>query len=97
MDPDIRPFPVRHCRKLASCPVVYLSCPAPLCVVGPELLDRIVEPLEGMDGENVLKCHVFGLSFQMVEFDPPRITNDGGWPILDWLADRHWPLSVDQA
>lgn len=56
-----------------------------------------MEPLEGMDGQNVLKCHVLGLSFQMVEFGPPRIANDGGWPILDWLADRHWTLSVDQA
>ncbi len=73
MDADIRPFPVRHCRKLAPCPVVDGSCPAPFSVIGSELMDRIKESLEGMDGENILKCHVFGLSFQMVEFDPPRI------------------------
>ena len=75
MDTDIRPFPVGHCRKITPCPVIDRLYPAPLCAIGSELLDRIVESPEGMDGEYVLKCHVFGLSFQMVEFDPPRIPN----------------------
>jgi len=97
VDTDIRSFPTGHCRKLAPCPVVDGSCPAPLCVVGPKLLDRIVESVEGMDIENILKCHVFGLSFQMVEFDPPHIANDGVWIILDLYADRHCCFSWDQA
>lgn|GEM_PF-1855368 len=97
VDADIRSFPIRHCRKLAPCPVVDGSCPAPLCVVGPKLLDHIVETLEGMDGENVLKCHVLGLSFQMVEFYPRHIANDGVWFILVLYADCHCALSLNQA
>jgi hypothetical protein len=97
VDADIRPFPVGHFRKLAPCPVVDGLYPAPLCAVGPELLERIVESLEGMDGEDVLKCHVSGLSFQMVEFDPPRIANNCIWLILDLHANRHWTLSVQRA
>ena len=96
VDTDIRQFPVGHCRKLAPCPVVDDSCPAPLCVVGPELLDSIMQYFEGMDGEYVLKCHVFGLSFQMMDFNPPHIANDCVWLILDLHADRHWTISVDK-
>jgi hypothetical protein len=66
-------------------------------VVGPILLYHIVESLEGMDGENVLKCHVFGLSFQMVEFYQRHIANYGVWLILVLHADRHFTLSLDQA
>ena len=97
VDTDIRPFPVRHCRKLAPSPVVDVSCPAPLCMSDPELLDRIMESLEGMDGKYVLKCHVFGLSFQMADFDPPQIANGCVWLILGLHRDRHWTISVNQA
>ncbi len=97
MDTEIRSFPTGHCRKFAPCPVVDGSCPAPLCVVGPKFLDRIVESLEGMNGENILKCHVFGLSLQTVGFDPPHIANYGIWIIVVFYAGRHCTLFWDHA
>jgi hypothetical protein len=71
-DADIGKISVRHSRELVERAIIDCFSGVIFRIVGFGLLNAGPQALQWVCGKNVCKCHVFGLSFPMVESEPPR-------------------------
>lgn len=64
---------MRHAGEFLECTIVDRFLGPELSVVRPGLLDVGHQVLQRVCEKDVSKCHIFGLSFLMMESDPPHV------------------------
>jgi len=64
---------MRHAGEFLECTIIDRFLGPELSVVRPGLLDVGHQVLKRVCEKDVSKCHIFGLSFLMMESDPPHV------------------------